>query len=294
MENMSNNNPSCNEAVFKAILQDLEKDAKGRIGQPQLIVGSFGSGKTTIMRQLYDAVCSDSVLKPVWIDGRTVFSTDEILVGNEVPRSVLFVDDFNYYLQRVSSPQQYVLRGALSQKDAPILIASVPAIMPQLSNYGSAFFEGFRIHYLQPVSDDELRLIIDGTESQYERARALMAYLPKTPSAALMTRGIIMGSKSKSEDISILVKRMSALYQFKFDNLPPQQQRIMCALAGEDLGINLSALRDKTGQEASMLSPYITQMLDRGIITKEVKSTRGGVYRIADKVFSLWLNNYNF
>ena len=293
MGSLSNNGMLFNEAVFKAVLHDLEKETKGSAGQPQIIIGAPGSGKSFMLRQLFDTTSAHSGFMPTWIDGRTVFSNKDMLIMPDKGRCVLFVDDFHYYLQRTSNEEQFALRGILSETDGPVLVATAPAVMPQLTHYGAALFEEFRIHYLKPLSDNEFKLIIGGDATQLKRAKVLMAYLPKTPGASYMVKEIVYNSQTSEEDVSLLVKRISPLYQNIFDKLLPQQQRVMCALAGATDGLKLSDIRNITGQEAGKISPYITQMLESGLISKETQSTRGAPYRITDTLFNLWLPKRN-
>lgn len=293
MGSLSNNGMLFNEAVFKAVLHDLEKETKGSAGQPQIIIGAPGSGKSFMLRQLFDTTSAHSGFMPTWIDGRTVFSNKDMLIMPDKGRCVLFVDDFHYYLQRTSNEEQFALRGILSETDGPVLVATAPAVMPQLTHYGAALFEEFRIHYLKPLSDNEFKLIIGGDATQLKRAKVLMAYLPKTPGASYMVKEIVYNSQTSEEDESLLVKRISPLYQNIFDKLLPQQQRVMCALAGATDGLKLSDIRNITGQEAGKISPYITQMLESGLISKETQSTRGAHYRITDTLFNLWLPKRN-
>ena len=278
-----------NESVYTAVLKGILKETKNRAGQPQLIVGGDGSGKSFLLHRLYDAVASGETLEPTWIDGRTVFSSADILRGKYKRRRILFVDDFQYYLRRTTNSEQFVLRGALSGEKAPILVASVNAVMPQLTNYESAFFEGFRIHYLKPLSEEEIHHLAEQACLPHERIIFLLKYLPKTPWSFLFACEIIKETGSDSAAIDLLVQRVSPLYQYKFRNLLPQQQRIMCFLSGETEGLRLSGLRKKTGQNAGNISPYLTQMIEMGLIIKESKSARDGCYRIADPLFDLWL-----
>lgn len=290
MVSLSNRITASNEQVFKTALQTLQKEIKGnKAGQPQIIIGTQGSGKTFLMRMLFDAISTIPEKKPVWIDGRAVFSNEDILRVSNTGRSVLFVDDFNYYLRRATNAEQFALRGALSVKDGPILIASAPTVLPQLTNYGAAFFEGFRFLYLKPLSEKDYLALIGGTTLQRQRAKALFKYLPKTPGATLMVGNLLKESNSPEEDLRLLTKRISPLYQSKFDALLPQQQRILCALSGETKGLQLSGIRNKTGQETGKISPYLTQMLEGGLLSKETQSARGGIYRISDPLFELWL-----
>lgn len=289
MENLSDNRLLFNEVVFKAILQRIEKETKGRISQPQMIIGAPGSGKTFLLRRLFHEVSALSGFEPIWIDGRSVFSNADLIHPAAEKRYVLFVDDFHYYLKRTLNSEQFELRGLLSKEDSPILVASAPSLMPQLTDYKAAFFEGFRVYYLRPISKEDLRSIIRGSSLEIQRADALMNYLPKTPQSAYTVCEIIRNSESKENDLAALTQRMSPMFLATFDSLSSQQQRIICALSEETEGIQLSGLRDKTGQKTGTISPYLTQMLERGLISRESKSQRGGLYRISNPLFAMWL-----
>jgi predicted transcriptional regulator len=116
-----------------------------------------------------------------------------------------------------------------------------------------------------------------------------MKFLPKTIRAAIMVRDIMKRSHSSADDVRLLKESVSSLYRTRFDALPSQQQRILIALAGETEGLKLSGIREKTGQSASAISPYLTQMIENGIITRDSTSQRGGAYRISDLLLELWL-----
>ncbi|MBR3080360.1 MAG: hypothetical protein IKH01_11215 [Prevotella sp.] len=289
MENLFNNSLMLNEEVFTAIMQRIKKGTKRRICEPQIIIGAPGSGKTVLLMRLFHAVYSLSSFRPIFLSGLSIFSNADLIPPATKMRCVLFVDDFHYYLKRTSNSEQFELRGLLSKEDSPILVAAVPSMMPQLTDYEAAFFEGFRVYYLNPISDESLKSIIRGTNEDLQRAHLLMNYLPKTPRSATIVREIIRNSEAKEDDLDALIQRMSPLYLAIFDALSPKQQRILCALSGATEGVQLSDLRRETGQDTGMISPYLTQMLERGLISKESKSKRGGFYRISNPLFDLWL-----
>ena len=285
-----NNPPMLNNAVFTIIIRHLERESQETVGQPHLIVGEHGSGKTTLLRRLFDEVSSQHTnFSAVWLDGRKLFTSNDIIESIGSGRVILFIDDFHYYLQRTPAEQHYLLRGALSAKGGPILIASVPTVPSQLTNYGAAFYDAFRIHYLKPLSADELERLVGTTGMRIERCHQLMEYLPKTVRSAVIVSDIVKRSHSSTEDIRLLKDHFSPLYQTRFDALPPQQQRILLALAGENEGLRLSGIRTKTGQEASAISPYLTLMMESGLLTRDSATLRGGLYKISDPLFNLWL-----
>lgn len=85
-----------NEDVFEAVHSEISRFGEGRIPQPIMIIGNEGAGKTTLLRRFYES-CTDK--HRVWIDGRRIFSTDDIVTSVSVPsNTVLFIDDIDFYL----------------------------------------------------------------------------------------------------------------------------------------------------------------------------------------------------
>lgn len=285
-----NNPPMLNNAAFTIIMRYLERESLETSGQPHLIVGEYGSGKSTLLRRIFDDVSSRyTSFSAIWLDGRKLFTSNDIIESIGSGRTILFIDDFHYYLQRTSSEQHYLLRGTLSAKGGPILIASAPTVPSQLTSYGSAFYDAFRISYLKPLSAEELDSVLGTAGSRVDRCHRLMEFLPQTVRSAFIVSNIVRRSHSSAEDLHLLKEHFTPLYKMRFDAIPPQQQRILLALAGENEGLRLSGIREKTGQESSSISPYLTLMIENGLLTRDSETLRGGSYKISDPLFSLWL-----
>lgn len=302
--------------MYTSLSSYLSKEDVTKTAQPNLIVGESGCGKTFLMKRLYGNMKENmgNTLYPVVIEGKSLFSTDDIWNqcalylniegGNDSfdaiikwqetnsKRVVLFVDNIQYYFERTDSTEQYGLRGKLNRSGAPILIASSESVLPAFTDYDAAFFDGFKITYIKPLTIPAVKEI---KNSGYDtnRLEKIMAYMPKTIRSMFIAMGILDKSEDSTNDLAFLSDYFFSHYQEKFDVTSTQMQRILSALSQSESGLTLSEIREITGQENGKISPYLKLMIDQKLISKEAKSLRGGIYSIADPLFKLWLR-YNF
>lgn len=282
-----------NNDIFTSIFSYLLKEDRDKIAQPNLIIGENGSGKTSLLKRMYLSIeNSGKQLKPVFIEGKELFSTDDIWkfcpLQDDSCRTVLLIDNIQYYFERTDNTEQYNLRGKLNKAGAPILIATSDKVLPAFTDYESAFFEGFKISYIRPLAVTDYSMFV-GNETDMTRLENLMSYLPKTPRSVQIAAKIIEDSTSPETDIMLLIDYFSFYYQAKYDGYVVQIQRILSAIARAEDGVSLQEIRQMTGQDNGKISPYLKLMADRKIIDKTSKTQRGGIYTIADPLFRLWL-----
>ena len=303
-----------NEDAYTSLTKHLSTGDISKTAQPNLIVGESGSGKTFLMKRLCGSIKQDTgnTLHPIVIEGKTLFSTDDlwlqcvlqlkteqsddcfdtILKWQELSskRIVLFVDNIQYYFERTDNTEQYGLRGKLNRRGAPILIASSEQVLPAFTEYDAAFFDGFKITYRKPLS---LSAIENFTKGKYDivRLEKIMSYMPKTIRSMFIAIEILDKSDDSKKDLTFLSDYFFSHYQERFDATSIQTQRILSALSQSDSGLTLSQIRKITRQGNGKISPYLKLMADQRLINKEAKTLRGGVYFIIDQLFKLWLRH---
>lgn len=241
-----------NNDIFTSIFSYLLKEDRDKIAQPNLIIGEKGSGKTSLLKRMYFSIeNSTKWLKPVFIDGKSLFSTDDIWKfcsqQDDSCRTVLLIDNVQYYFERIDNTEQYNLRGKLNKAGAPILIATADKVLPAFTCYESAFFEGFKISYIRPLVVTDYSIFV-GYEADMTRLENLMSYLPKTPRSVQIAAKIIEDSASPEMDIMLLLDYFSFYYQAKYDSYVVQIQRILSAIARPENGVSLQEIRQMTGQ----------------------------------------------
>ncbi len=303
-----------NEEAYTSLSNYLSKEDIAKTAQPNLIVGESGCGKTFLMKRLYASVKENmgNILYPIVIEGKSLFSNDDIwsqcvlylnieggsdcfeaiLKWQETnsKRVVLFIDNIQYYFDRTDNTEQYGLRGKLNRGGAPIIIASSEMVLPAFTEYDAAFFDGFKINYLKPLSISAVEEITKGVYD-INRLEQIMAYMPKTIRSMFIAVVILEKSNDSAKDLAFLSDYFFSHYQEKYDTTNTQTQRILSALSQADSGLTLSEIREITGQDNGKISPYLKLMADQKLIGKEAKTPRGGVYYIIDPLFKLWLRH---
>ena len=72
----------------------------------------------------------------------------------------LLVDNLQLVFERIAKIEQHALRELIMQPGSPILIGASPSPPPESQDYGAAFYDHFKIHYLRALSADEMREVM--------------------------------------------------------------------------------------------------------------------------------------
>ncbi len=303
---------SYGQQLYLSLCDEISRESSGKVAQSHIIIGKNGSGKTDILKRLLESflnVKAQSQIFPVYIDGRSLFSTEDILcacfdaVGQDVERRgvqdlivwqrnysqriLLLVDDIHYYFKRTDTTENYKLRGLLNIAGGPMLIGASEEVLPAFVDYGAAFYNWFRLSYIPNLSAEDIDCLL----SPHNEARGfkLMSYLPKTLGSINLVKMIIRHSRDEKMDLFILKEHRSLYYQKIYDDMAMHAQRILTKLACQDGDVNLRELRNLTGLTSGTLSPYLKSLVKNGFITKKSTNAKNGMYQISDPLFKLWL-----
>lgn len=276
-----------NDNAFNAVISEIDSNLGSLVPQPVMIVGQNGAGKTTLLRRIYNSeICSK---KPkVWIDGRVIFSSDDIIsrVIHE-GASIMFIDDMDFYLTRCPYEEQFRLRRFLNDEGAPMMIGTVSKVLPALTEYEAPFFEGLRKVYISPVLSDQISRLFD--EQDTARAFILLSLLPPTIKSVETVYNIIKLNKIPEKDISMLVSLFSDKYINAYQSLPTNSQHILNAYESGNTAMTMPELREKTGLPTNILTVYLKSLGSLDIIRVDKSIRRNTKYSMKDPLFQLWL-----
>ncbi len=282
-----------NNDICASILNCVEKEDGQKIAQPHVVIGESGSGKTFLLNRLHVLIEGEPHLRPVFIEGKTLFSTNDMwkhctTLEDTTRRIVLLIDNIQYYFERTDNGEQFNLRGRLNKAGAPILIATADKVLQAFTNYDAAFFDAFKVSYIRPLNNTNYEKLMNSRAS-IVRLEKLMGYLPKTIRSLQLATMIITESPNEREDLAILTDHHALYYETKYNGYVSNIQRILSAMASAQGGVTLKELRETTGLDNGRLSPYLKLMLNQRIIDKTSKTQRGGTYSISDPLFRHWL-----
>lgn len=276
-----------NQRVANAIFSEIAGNNVSLIPQPVIVIGEFGSGKTTLLKRVYDSKsCGER--SRVWIDGRTVFSSEDIISPcGKTGGSIVFVDDFDFYMTRCDYEEQYRLRRFLNEENAPMLIATVSKVLPAMTDYRAPFFEGLKNFHIPPVSVEDISDELNG--KQLGRARRLLELLPPTVKSLHAIYNVVKLNDNPDNDVDSLLSIFSEKYRSCYENMPANSQRILNAFQPWVETITIPELRDGTGLPTGALTPYLKKLESLRIIRTDKSIRRKTRYSMRDPLFKLWL-----
>lgn len=219
-------------------------------------------------------------------------------------RPILLIDNMSFIFDRLDKEEQHTLRAWLMQNGAPIVIGASAVTVEDTFDYGAPFYDAFLIQYLKKLSFEELieiltnlakltqaEEVIPTIQQQLARIKTLYHLTGGNPRTATMLFKLIVKGFSKdiNDDLEALLDEITPLYKSKFEELSPQMQVIVDAIALNWDPINIEQLRDETHYENNQLSPQLKRLTEVGWIEKtNAYKAKGSAYQISERFFNIW------
>jgi hypothetical protein len=219
-------------------------------------------------------------------------------------RPVLLVDNLQLVFERISGEQQHALRELLMRPGCPILIGASPSPPPDSQDYGAAFYDHFKVHYLRPLEVEEMQALMlhladaIGREDVRSRIvshphrlqvlRQLTGGNPRT-TATLFFLYAEDFAPTVFGDLENLLDRVTPLYKARFEELSAQQQVIASAIANHWDPVTSRTLSEVTGLPMTGISGQLDRLEKPGFIERVTlfgQSSTG--YQIAERFFNVW------
>jgi len=219
-------------------------------------------------------------------------------------RAVLLVDNLNLIFDRLSKGEQHEFRAVLMENSAPILVGASTTTIEDTVQYGAPFYDAFQMQYLKKLSFEETMDILKnlaqlmGNQNflnnlfAYKgRLSALYHLTGGTPRTVVMLYPLIQDGFSidVQTDLESLMDVVTPLYKARFEELPPQMQVIMDAVALHWDPIHLEDLRAITHLENAQLAPQLKRLADVGWLQRlNAYKAKGNAYEISERFFNIW------
>lgn len=219
-------------------------------------------------------------------------------------RAILLVDNLNLIFDRISKEEQHELRAILMENNAPILLGASTTTIEDTIQYGAPFYDAFQMTYLKKLSFEEtldiLRNLAKISDNQrflnsfmaYKgRLHALYTLTGGTPRTLTMLYPLIQDGFSidVQNDLEGLMDIATPLYKARFEELPPQMQVIVDAVALHWDPIHLKDLRTATQLENAQLAPQLKRLIEAGWLEKQdAYQEKGNAYEISERFFNIW------
>lgn len=218
-------------------------------------------------------------------------------------RLVLLVDNVDLILDRIKA-DEWSLRATLSSAEWLLLIGATAVGLESTYDYEAAFYDFFRVHALRGLDEDETfallrRLaetfdaapVIRVLDEQPGRIRALRVLAGGNPRTlvllfTLLAQGIDGDVRS---DLERLLDHCTPLYKARFENLTPQQQHVVDAMAVHWHPITAGDLAARLRMDVNKVSSQLNRLVRDGVVEKvEIHGHKRAGFQLAERFFNIW------
>jgi len=224
------------------------------------------------------------------------------IVKRSGQRPVLLVDNLQLVFERLDDGQQHSLRELLMRPGSPILIGAAPSLPSD--DYAAAFYDQFKVHYLRPLDESEMRALLvhlaDVAKRDDVRQRVL-----QHPARLTVLRQLTGGNPrtvltlfflyaedfapNVFGDLEGLLDRVTPLYKARFEELTPQQQVIASAVANHWDPLTAAKLATITSLPPGTISAQLDRLEKTGVIERtELYGQTSTGYQLAERFFNIW------
>ncbi len=221
-------------------------------------------------------------------------------------RLVLLVDNIDLVLDRVGDQdQEWALRRILSEEKSLTIIGASSRVLEAFYEHGRAFYDFFQVHELKGLDDNEtfavLRHLADEVDSaqvkrildeQPARLRTLRMLTGGNPRTIALLFRIFQREGNDSDaqrDLEELLDLYTPLYKARFEELPPQAQRLVDAMALHWDPLTAGDLAEKIALPVNAVSAQLKRLEDLGVVEKApwFGEKKTG-FQIAERFFNIW------
>jgi Flp pilus assembly protein TadD len=219
-------------------------------------------------------------------------------------RPVLLVDNLSLIFDKINQNEQHQLRAILMEAGAPILIGTSAATIEETVEYKAPFYDAFQISYLRKLTFDEsIEVLVnlakitgregfeDSIYHEKGRLEALYQLTGGTPRTLAILFPLIQDGFSDNiqTDLDALLDIITPIYKARFEELPPQLQVVLDAVALHWDPINLEQLRAVTMLDNGQLSPQLKRLVEVGWLEKlNAYKAKGNAYEVSERFFNVW------
>lgn len=216
---------------------------------------------------------------------------------------VLLVDNLDLVLDRLSE-SLWELREALSLDNRLVLIGASSRFVEEAIDYQSPFYDFFRVHELEPLSEDEARAIVLSLarrantpnvaavlERDPARFKALFDLTGGTPRTLALLHTVLALDRHDSieRDLESLLDQLTPYYKARFDDLPSQSQVIVDKVALHWHPITAAKCQVETHLDVNVVSAQLNRLTKNGILAKvSLPGPSKLGFQLNERFFNIW------
>jgi len=219
---------------------------------------------------------------------------------------LLLYDNFGeLFLDILNEKETHRLREILTTCADIRIIGASAVVLEGLHDYSKPFYEFFKIVYLEGLSKDETFELIKKLQEKSKTPLNLEKNKAKIETLAILTGGVIRTvmliyevilsdhDGSALKDLNSILDIATPLYKHRIEVLPPQQRKIVDAIAKNWDAISISDLSktlrvDGKPMQSKLISAQLNQLDKNNFIDIKGTTTKNKLYQLKERFFNIW------
>ncbi len=232
-----------------------------------------------------------------------IFNLLNVRLEEAGKKLILFIDNFGDIFLKFNGQEIQRLRTVLQTSINFRIFGASSTVLEAFYDSKHPFYDFFKItrlsgldkletiELLSKLADtynlDNVKYIIENQSGKIEALRRVTGGVIRT---IVLLFEIFIDQKQGStfSDLEAILDRVTPLYKHRMDDLPPQQQEIVEALAFAWDAINVSEISQKTRIVSKSVSAQLYQMEKNEIIIKKLTNNKNHFYQISERFFNIW------
>lgn len=224
-------------------------------------------------------------------------------------RVLVMVDNLGDLFNKFSDEETHRLREVLLSNIEIQLMGASSVMLEHTFRYDKPFYEFFQQITLEPISKDQAIDLLRTLGKQYGQEENAEQFIRENPTRIEVLRrltggvprtmallfGIFIDHQQGTtfEDLQLLLDQVNSLYKHRMDEMKPQQQRIVDALARswDPISANEVLQRSKLNREGiatNQISAQLKVLTDNQVVEPVPGPGKNKTYRIRERFFNIW------
>ncbi|WP_028526730.1 ATP-binding protein [Runella limosa] len=223
---------------------------------------------------------------------------------------IVFHDNFGQFLEKIGKTATHRLRNILMNSPYLRLVGASATLLEHTFDYKEPFFDFFYQIRLKGMTTDETITLFEklaeneGRSESFQEmiatGRARIEVMRKLSGGVIRTMvmlfDVFMDNEKQDsfKDLEMILDRVTPLYKHRMDDLKPQQQLLVDAVARAWDAVTVSeiaelARSERQGLKTNQISAQLKQLVDNQIIEIEPRAKgRNHLYRLQERFFNIW------
>jgi len=250
--------------------------------------GLYDEMQGSIEEKDYEKICYDLLRKNL---------------RNQQKKLILFIDNFGDMLGKFQPKEHQRLEYLLTHENDFRIVGGSSVVLDYKQEFTQPIYELFKIIQLEGLSQSETIDLLLNLGENYEtisvkdvvlhesgRIEALRRLTSGVPRTIVLLFEIFIDNESGDSfrDLETILDRVTPLYKHRMDDLSPQQQEIVHAIAMNWDAVGVKEIARITRMESKAVSAQLKQLEFNHIVSKIRTNIKNHFYQINERFFNIW------